>query len=65
MSFLANMDEAETEPAKKMRGGQLMDGEERGGRSERLRVERNEGWRDDGMKGRRWETGCAHGKYAL
>lgn len=46
-SFLANMDEAEKEAAKKAQGGQLMDGEER--EEEGVRLLR--GMKDGGMTG--------------
>lgn len=38
---------------------------ERKKRVERETSGKNAGWKDDGIKGKRWERGSAHGKYAV
>lgn len=69
-SVLVNMDEAETD--KERDRGQLTDKEGRWevGKNRKKRVERetsgkNAGWKDEGIKGKRWGRGSAHGKYAV
>ena len=76
MSVLVNMDEAERDRQRKTERGQLTDKEQReeeagiekktnGKRRRDMTGGKNAGWRDEGIKSKRWERGGAHGKYAV